>query len=220
MRGGSVACALASLLLAAACGAPRSDPEAPSAPPPVATTGGGDAASTAAPPAPALVADIEAMVAEPAAGERGELHSLAAELATDWTREAGTDRDAADVLALLRRELADRLAAARGAELDALRAEVCDRRARELSRRSLTLGQAVIDGAIDDDAARAAGRQILREVAALMPQVRALRDAERARVLSGDLQEVSLEASFAVDRGAMSRRLSDYRATRTAPGPR
>ncbi|HEX8108375.1 MAG TPA: hypothetical protein VF516_11640 [Kofleriaceae bacterium] len=147
-----------------------------------------------------------------------ELHQLAGDLAADWRREAGNDKDAADVLALLRSELATKLTAARGhasdANLEVLRAEVYDRRARALSRRSLALGKAVIDGAIDDAAGRRDGEQILREVAVLARQVHALHDPERVRVLSAALQEVSLEASFAVARGPTSRRLDDYRTSR------
>ena len=121
------------------------------------------------------------------------------------------------MLALLRTELAAKLTAVRGrapdAMLEVLRAEIYDRRARSLSRRSFALGKAVIDGAITDSVARSDAEQILREVAALQSQVRALHEPERVRVLSGDLQEVSLEASFAIARGPTSRRLDDYRSS-------
>jgi len=53
-------------------------------------------------------------------------------------------------------------------------------------------------------------------VAPLRAQIRALRDPEVAQRLSRDLEEVSLEATYAIARGAMSRRLSDYQA-RKAP---
>jgi hypothetical protein len=212
--------ALLPVLLLEACGAPQSGPHTPGAPATDAAGTGGDAgAGTTPAAAPSLVEEIEALVSGHEATAWPEVHSLAVELAADWTREAGHDHDAADVLALLRRELAAKLLAVRGsasgAEIDVMRGEVYDRRARALSRRSFTLGKGVIDGTIPDATARTAGHQILREVAALMPQIRALHDPARVRVLSGDLQEVSLEATFAVDRGGMSRRLSDYRSTRT-----
>jgi hypothetical protein len=208
------------VLLLEACGAPQSGPRTPGAPATDGAGTGGDAgAGTAPAAAPSLVVEIEALVSGHEAAAPPELHALAVELAADWTREAGHDRDAAEVLALLRRELAAKLMAvhgsASGAEIDVMRGEVYDRRTRALSRRSFTLGKGVIDGTIAEATARTAGHQILGEVAALMPQIRALRDPERVRVLSGDLQEVSLEATFAVDRGAMSRRLSDYQSTRT-----
>jgi hypothetical protein len=179
------------------------------------------AAGSAAPAASAddsLAAEIAAMAAPVVPPQQTELHQLADELAADWQREAGHDKDAADILALLRSELATKLTAARphapDATLEVLRAEVYDRRGRELSRRSFALGKAVIDGTIDDAAAHSDGEQIQREVAALARQVRALRDPERAHVLSVALQEVSLEASFAIARGPTSRRLDDYRTSR------
>jgi hypothetical protein len=142
-----------------------------------------------------------------------------------WRREAGQDKDAEAIVALLRHELSGKLAVARGgaagAELEVVRAEVYDRRARALSRRSFALGKAVVDGAITDAEARSTGEQILQEVAALRTQVRALRDPDRVRVLSRDLEEVSLEASFAIGRGPTSRRLSDDQAQKSgAPAVR
>jgi hypothetical protein len=172
-----------------------------------------------APPATpdALAGEIEAMATGVGAAQRGELRSLASELAADWRREAGRDKDAEAIVAVLRTELSGKLAAARGgaadAELEVLRAEVCDRRARALSRRSLALGKAVVDGAIAAAEARSAGEQIRRDVTALTPQIRALHDPDRVRVLSRDLEEVSLEASFAIAGGGpTTRRLSDYQA--------
>lgn len=166
----------------------------------------------------ALVADLEGQLAP--TPDRGELHALATELVVDWQREAGDDADAPAVMALLRRELADQLAALRGrpfeVQLELVRAEVLARRVRGLGRRSLLLGKAVIDGAIPDPEARTAGEQLTREVAALAPRIRALRDPERARALASELAEVSLEATYAVARGAMSPRLGAYQASRAA----
>ena len=218
------------LLLGGACGAMRSGSAgagsgSASAGSGSASAGSGSAGSGAGSAGEgmaaraALVGEIEAMLAPVEAARRAELRALASELAADWAREAGHDPDADPIVDVLRRELAAKLTAVRGSATDAglevVRAEVYDRRARALSRRSFELGKAVIDGAITDSAARDAGEQILHEVAALVPQVRALRDPERVRVLSGDLQEVSLEATFALERGATSRRLSDYRSSRS-----
>jgi len=160
-----------------------------------------------------------------APGQRLERRMLVVELVADWRREAGNDKDSADVIALLRRELSDKLAGAHAqgpdAGLEVVRAEVYDRRARTLSRRSFALGKTVIDGAIADADARIRGQQILDEVKALQPQIRALKNPDRVRVLTNDLQEVSLEASFAIARGATSRRLSDYRSSKSgAPNVR
>ncbi len=56
-------------------------------------------------------------------------------------------------------------------------------------------------------------------MAALMPQIRALHDLDRVRTLSRDLEEVSLEATFAIGRGPTSRRLSDYQMQKSGtPG--
>lgn len=52
-----------------------------------------------------------------------------------------------------------------------------------------------------------------------MPQIRALHDLDRVRTLSRDLEEVSLEATFAIGRGPTSRRLSDYQMQKSGtPG--
>jgi len=182
-----------------------------------ASPGSGASSSGSEPAGDALAGEIEAQATGVEPANRAELASLAAELAADWRREAGRDKDTDAIVALLRRELSDKLAAARGgpagAELEVVRAEVCDRRARALSRRSLALGKAVVDGAIAAAEARGAGEQLRRDVAALMPRIRALRDPDRVRALSRDLQEVSIEASFAITGGGpTSRRLGDYQA--------
>lgn len=207
------------LLLGGACGPARPGPAGSGS---AGSAGSGSDGSAGPGSRVALggehVGEIESLLGPVAPANRAELHALSSELAADWTREADHDKDADAIVAILRRELAAKLAAARGsaadAELEVMRAEVYDRRARALSRRSFALGKAVIDGTITDAAARGTGEQVLHEVAALMPQVRALRDRERVRVLSGDLQEVSLEATFAIERGATSRRLSDYQSSR------
>lgn len=191
-----------------------------------AGSGGTGGAATAAAPvsAPAgepgdpMAGEVEKMV-RAAPDQRRERRTLVVELVADWRREAGDDKDSADVIALLRGELSDKLAAARAqgpdTGLEILRAEVYDRRARALSRRSFALGKAVIDGAIADADARTRGQQILDEVKALQVQIRALKNPDRVRVLTNDLQEVSLEATFAIARGATSRRLGDYQASKS-----
>ncbi|HEX7838893.1 MAG TPA: hypothetical protein VF469_15555 [Kofleriaceae bacterium] len=191
-------------------------------------TGGATVAAAASAPAgeprDPLAGEVEKLV-RAAPDRRLERRMLVVELVADWRREAGNDKDSADVIALLRKELSDKLADARAQGLEAgleiLRAEVYDRRARALSRRSFALGKAVIDGAIAEADARARGQQILDEVKTLQAQIRALKDPDRVRVLTNDLQEVSLEATFAITRGATSRRLSDYQSSNSgAPNTR
>jgi hypothetical protein len=203
--------ALVVALLCTSCGGPDRPATGPTGP-----TGSATPAGSGADP---HVAVIEGLLAPVEAEHRDEAAALAAELAADWLREAAGDKDADAILALLRDELAAKLAGrSSGDQLEIVRAQVYDRRARALGRRSLALGKAVIDGAVTDAEARARGEQILHELAPLAARVRALRDPEVVRVLARDLEEVGLEATYAIERGAMSRRLSDYQAEKGAPG--
>jgi hypothetical protein len=144
-------------------------------------------------------------------GSRAEGQALAAELAADWRREAGSGAEAESVLAILRSDLGPRLAGRSPTErLEVLRGEVYDRRVRALNVRSFALGRAVVDGTIGKAEAKAAGEALLSELASLMPVVRSVKDEEKRRVLDRELQEVSLEAIHAVAGGAMSGRLQRY----------
>src|SRR5512143_2628825 len=96
------------LVLGGACGTARTgSPSAGSA-----STGSARTGSVGVEPAgsrsarsasrDALAGDITAMVAGVEPAQRAELHALASELAADWQREAGRDKDTEAILALLR----------------------------------------------------------------------------------------------------------------------
>lgn len=145
-----------------------------------------------------------------------QVQQLARALAADWRREAGDDHDLApDVLAILREDL-DEALDGRDAEgrLLVLECEVLERQLRGLSRDSLALGKQVIDGEIDDSKAKAQGERLLKAAEALSPQIRAIPDEALRAPLQRDLNDLTMEALYAVERKAMSRRLSDYAQTR------
>ena len=167
--------------------------------------------------AASLQAEIVMQLGHLDPAEREPLIALAGELAADWLREAGHDAYAGAILDLQRSEfIANMNLRDYDQRREFLRAEVYDRRARAIGRRSFELGKQVVDHAIAPADAQAAGRALLDELAALTRLVQALRDCERVRVLSVELQESSLEALYAVEGGAMSHRLSLYAADKKA----
>ncbi|MGM0578882.1 MAG: hypothetical protein ACQEXJ_24380 [Myxococcota bacterium] len=167
-------------------------------------------------PEPGAAEAVAEMVGLSPQDEEGR--ALARELAADWSREAGDDEDRAAVLALLRSEFREALegrdASARRA---LLRAEVVERRVRALGRRSLALAEEVDRGALSHAEATPEAEDILAGHETLLERVRGLRDAERRRLLSRDLQEILLEATFAMAGGARSHRMGPGEPPSDAP---
>ena len=151
---------------------------------------------------------------------RPDAGELVDELVDDWQREAGDGADAPAILALLRREFLDQAAARDEARRhDLLLEHMLDRRIRRASVRSWELGRRVVDGTIAADQARDQGEALMNVAKDIAPRIRELADAEVVARLQRDLQEVTLEALYAIERKAMSRRLDDYRRDVHAPSP-
>lgn len=138
-----------------------------------------------------------------------EAQQLTDELIADWRREAGSGDDAPGVLAILKQDLFE-AAQGRAADerLELLRGQTAERAIDRLGARSLDLGERVLAGDVDDEAAREEGRAIMDEASRLSPRVQGLRQGDVAQRLKRDLSEINLEALYAVERKAMSHRLS------------
>ncbi len=143
--------------------------------------------------------------------------ALVPTLADDWLREAGAAPDPTAVLTILRDDLAGAVAGGEPEDrLDRLRHEVLIRRVRAAGRRSFDLAKQAIDGAIDDNAARAAGEDLITELHALSLEVRTQEDPQSVRVLTTALEPAQLEALYLLERKAMSRRLDSYARSKGA----
>jgi hypothetical protein len=141
--------------------------------------------------------------------ETDEGRTLVDALMADWTREA-TSNPAA-IGALQRQELAEAGQGKSPVErLDLLRAEVAKRRINQLSVQSYALASHLIDGTIDPATARAQGESLLTDVDTLTSAVKTIDDADTQRRLHRDLNEVRMEALYAVEQKAMSLRLNRY----------
>jgi hypothetical protein len=136
-----------------------------------------------------------------------------------WLDEARAGGDqAAEVLAILRGDLErDVQPLAPRERLVLLEAEVLDRELRALSNESFALGKQVVDGKVGDDDAKRHGRTLLGRVEALSPRVDAITIEARRVVLRRQVEEVLLEALYAVERQAMSLRLSRYAQDQRTP---
>lgn len=168
-----------------------------------------------------LVSELQPVVTVGFSVEQSkEARAELAELAADWLREIGEDADAPAVLALLRKELLERIAGRSPAERrDILRWQSLQRRVRRLSVQSYALGQQVVDGTIPPEQARAEGERIIAAIDGLAPRWQGVVDAQAKATLQRDIQEVRMEALYAVERKAMSVRLGRYAAGRDG-GPK
>jgi hypothetical protein len=135
------------------------------------------------------------------------------EMAVDWLREAGTDKDAPAILDLLRREFAPQLAGKSPEQRrDVVRSASLERCVRRLSAQSYALGQKIIEKKISAEEARREGEALMAASDALAPRWQAIVDANAKANLQRQIQDVRLEALYAVERKAMSVRLSRYAA--------
>lgn len=140
---------------------------------------------------------------------RGEL----AEMAADWLREAGSDKDAGEILDELRREFSEQLAGKTAQQRrDVVRAVSLERRVRRLSAQSYALGQKIIEKKVADDEARREGEALMSAIDALAPRWQAIADGDAKANLQRQIDDVRMEALYAVERKAMSARLSRYAA--------
>jgi hypothetical protein len=145
------------------------------------------------------------------APDAARVRKLLDELVNDWYREAGDDSDAPAIIALLRKELdaalADKPSAAR---IEIVRCGVLDRRIRRLGVQTLALGKQLIDGSVAQEDARTQGESLMKQIEEVAAEVRTLTDSSARARLSGDVQEASMEALYAIEGQAMSHRLSHY----------
>lgn len=137
------------------------------------------------------------------------------ELAADWLREAGNDSDTAAVLALLRQEFHEKVAGkSPAARRDIVRWLSVGRRVRRLSVQSYALGKKVVDGTILDERARAEGEALIAATDALAGRWKSIVDPQAKENLQREIQEVRMEALYAVEKKAMSLRLGRYAGDR------
>jgi hypothetical protein len=164
--------------------------------------------------------DLEPRVLAGLAGpdlERGR--ALLGRLAGDWLEEARAGGAlASQVLTILRSDLErDAGPLSPRDRLVLLEAEVLDRELRAIGNESFALGKQIIDGQVDDVAARARGRDLLGRLEAIAPRVDAITLEPRRVALRRQVEDGMLEALYAVERKAMSPRLSRY--AQDAGGP-
>jgi len=144
-------------------------------------------------------------------GDAARMRELLDELVRDWLREAGTDGDAPAVIDLLYKDF-DAAVAGKpvAARIEAVRAQVLDRRIRRLGVQTFALGKQIIDGGVSRGEARPRGEALMKEIDAVASDVRALADAGARARLGRDLQEAGMEALYAIEGKAMSLRLNHY----------
>lgn len=148
-----------------------------------------------------------------------EGRTLVGELVRDWAREADSDQDPPAVLAVLRKDLDGALVnQGPAARVETLRVQVLERKVNRLSARCNALGQAVVDGRLGKEEARAKGQALLAEFDGVWPVLAAVKDGAVAARLRRDLNEARMDALYAVERQAMSRRLADYQQSHGAAG--
>src|ERR1700759_2733385 len=124
----------------------------------------------------------------------------------------GTDDDAPAVIDLLRKDFNAAMAGKPApARLEAVRAQVLDRRIPRLGVQTFALGKQLIDGGVSRDEA------LMKEIDATASAVRALTDVGARARLGRDLQEASMEALYAIEGKAMSLRLNHYASDAQAP---
>ncbi len=167
--------------------------------------------------------EITALVCDGLDGEmRVNNAALAGELVDDWNREANAGDNEAERKAVLNLLRSDLIAALEGAGAEArtqqLRLEVYDRRVRRLSVQSLTLGKGIIEARIPVEEGRKDGRKLMSQVEALAPALAALAASDRRAYLQRELEQVSMEALYAIEGQAMSHRLSHFAAERDPHG--
>jgi hypothetical protein len=98
-----------------------------------------------------------------------------------------------------------------------LEAEYFDHKLRAMGNWTFELGQQIVDGQIDDDLARANGQAMLGWLEGVAPRIDAITLESRRVALRRQLDDVMLEARYAVERKAMSPRLSRYAQDVGAP---
>jgi hypothetical protein len=150
--------------------------------------------------------------------DRARGQALLRDLTTDWVREARSDPDLeVRVLEILREDLDKKTSDAKPRRrLAVLTAEVLDRRLRPLAVAARQLGRAAIDEPSTDMATQ--GRTLLEDLKPLGANIAPLPD-DLARPLRRELEESTLDALYAVERKAMSRRLARYARSKGAPAP-
>jgi hypothetical protein len=143
---------------------------------------------------------------------RQEGETLLNEIVDDWAREADATPDPEAVLAIQRQDL--EALAGGGDRLGALRVRVLTRRAEHLGAETFALGRAILDGSADDGDARVQGRALLDRAEALGAEIGTAADP-RLDTARRELSDATMEALYAVERKAMSARLS----READPGP-
>jgi hypothetical protein len=142
--------------------------------------------------------------------ERGR--ALLGHLAAAWLEEAHAGGALANqVLSILRSDLErEAQPLAPRDRLVLLEAEVLDRELRVLGNDSFALGKQIVDGKVADDDARSRGRALLGRVEAVAPKVDAITLEPKRVALRQQVEDAMLEALYAIERKAMSPRLSRY----------
>ena len=157
---------------------------------------------------------LSGLAEKDAAAARVEL----SELAADWLREAGKDSDAPAILDLLRKEFREQLDGKPAAvRRDLVRSISLERQVRRLSVQSYALGQKVVDKQVAADESRRQGEALMTAVDALADRWKAVADPSAKANLQRQIDEVRMEALYAVEKKAMSARLSRYAADKGAP---
>jgi hypothetical protein len=150
--------------------------------------------------------------------DQTEAAQLLVELVADWAREANSDGDPQSVLVVQRKDLDAALHGKTGPELlGCLRVEVAQRKINRLSAASWALGSGLIDGRITQQAAHDQGLALMADTDAVLRELDNISDAEANKRLRRDLNEVRMEALYAVERKAMSLRLNRYLQDKASP---
>ena len=146
--------------------------------------------------------------------EAQEGRRLVGALVADWTREAASDPMAIGAVQKQEWEKTGQ-GKSPSERINLLRAEVAKRLINRLSVQSYALGSQLIDGTIDPAAARTQGESLLKAVDEISSEIKAIDDAGAQRRLQRDLNEVRMEALYAIEHKAMSLRLNRYQQDHT-----
>jgi hypothetical protein len=133
------------------------------------------------------------------------------QLVVDWLDEAQTSSTPEVVISILKDDLAftlDQLEPL--ARLQVLRLSLIRRQVDHLSAQTYQLGQAVVDVRINDSTAREEGRIYLNQAELLSAELAILNLPGQIEPVQRELADAMLDALFAVEREAMSLRLSRY----------
>jgi hypothetical protein len=149
--------------------------------------------------------------------ERAKAVPLLRELVADWAREADPMPDPAAVVRYQRDDLDATTARNGGNRLRGLDLELLQRRLNRLSAATFELAQETIDGKIGVEDSKRLGRDLLGECEEISSELAGFGSNAVTDAMRRSLGEAVMDALYAVERKAMSQRLSHARPQAGTP---